>query len=91
MKSARIPTSAISNHKLSNTDNGNAYDVSATEANVVAVIMHPTKSLLAGETIPMQNDIYWNREEKQWFIDSWIAFGVTFNRPDCCGVVRKTV
>lgn len=88
VKTARIPKAAITGHKLSNARNGNAYDVSATEAKCAAVILHP-KSLLAGETIPLTSDIWFNREEKQWFIDSFLAFGVTVNRPDVCGRVLK--
>jgi len=88
VKTARIPTAAISGHLLSNAANSNAYDVSATEAKAVAVIMHPN-SLFAGETIPLQSDIWFNREEKQWFIDSFIAFAVTVRRPDVCGRVLR--
>lgn len=87
-KSARIPKAAITDHFLSNARNSNAYDVSASEAKAVAVILHP-KSFLAGETIPLTSDVWFNREEKQWFIDSWLSFGVTINRPDCCGAVFK--
>lgn len=87
-KTTRIPTSAITGHLLSNAANGSAYDVSATEAKAVAVLVHP-KSMLSGETIPLQSDIWFSKEEKQWFIDSFMAFGVTVNRPDCCGRVLK--
>lgn len=88
VKTARIPTAAIANHPLSNAGNSNAYNVSSTEAKAVAVILHP-KSLLAGETIPLTSDVWFNKEEKQWFIDSFLAFGVTVNRPDVCGAVYK--
>jgi hypothetical protein len=88
VKTARIPAAAISGHFLSNATNGNAYDISAAQAKCVAVILHP-KSLLAGETIPLTSDVWFNKEEKQWFIDSFLAFGVTVNRPDCCGAVFK--
>jgi hypothetical protein len=88
ISTARIPKVAIANHRLSNVANGMAYDVSATEAKAVAVIMHP-KSLLAGETIPLQSDIWFSKEEKQWFIDSFMAFAVTVNRPDVCGRVLR--
>lgn len=88
VKTARIPTGAITNHKLSNANNSNAYDLTAEEADAVAVILHP-KSLLAGETIPLTSDIWFSREEKQWFIDSFLAFGVTVSRPDVCGTVNK--
>lgn len=86
----RIPKAAITGHYLSNAENSNAYDVSATEARAVAVILHP-KSLLVGETIPLTTDVWFNKEEKKWFIDSWISFGAGPRRPDVCGVVRHTV
>lgn len=88
VSTARIPTAAISNHKLSNAANSNAYDVSNDESDAVAVILHP-RSLLAGETIPLTSEIYYSKVEKQWFIDSFMAFGVTVNRPDVCGAVFK--
>ncbi len=88
VKTTRIPTAVNSSHFLSNEANGNAYNVDATEARTVAVIMHP-RSLLAGETIPLTSDIWFNREEKQWFIDSFLSFAVTVNRPDLCGRVLK--
>lgn len=88
-QTARIPTAAISGHFLSNAGNGNAYDLSALEANAVAIIMHPM-SLLAGETIPLTSDVFYSKIELQWFIDSYMAFGVANRRPDVLGVVRKT-
>lgn len=88
VSTARIPEAAITGHKLSNDANGNAYDVSAAEADAVAVILHP-RSLLAGETIPLTNKIYYSDVELQWFIDSYLAFGVSVNRPDVCGAVFK--
>lgn len=88
VSTARIPKAAITGHKLSNADNSNAYDVSASEAKAVAVLLHP-RSLLAGETIPLTTQIYYSKEELQWFIDSYLAFGVSVNRPDCCGAVFK--
>lgn len=88
VKTARIPTAAITGHLLSNAANSNAYNVSSTEAKSVAIILHP-KSLFAGETIPLQSDIWFSKEEKQWFIDSFLAFAVTVNRPDVCGRVLK--
>ena len=87
---ARIPNQAVTGHFLSNPDNGNAYDLTATEANAVAVVMHP-QSLLAGETIGMTSEVFYSQVEKQWFIDSYMAFGVSPRRPDVLGVVRKTV
>lgn len=86
ISTARIPTAAITGHKLSNAGNSNAYDVSAAEAKAVAVIMHP-QSLLAGETIPLTSKVHYSDTELQWFIDSYTAFGVSNRRPDVCGAV----
>lgn len=86
VETARIPETEIVGHDLSNPANGNAYDIVGTQANAVAVILHP-KSFLAGETIPLQSDVYFDKIEKTWFIDSWFSFAVTINRPDCTGAV----
>jgi hypothetical protein len=88
VKTARIPETAVTDHFLSNAQNSNAYDLTASQAKAVAVILHP-KSLLAGETIPLTSDVWFSKEEKQWFIDSFLAFGVAINRPDTCGAVFK--
>lgn len=88
VKTARIPQAAIVGHDLSNASNSYAYDVSAAEAKAVAVLFHP-KGLWAGETIPLTSDVWFNREEKQWFIDSFLAFAVGIYRPDVCGAVFK--
>ena len=88
VSTARIPTSAITGHFLSNPDNSNAYDVSAAEADAVAVLLHP-RSLLAGETIPLTAKIHYSDIELTYFVDSYMAFAVTVNRPDVCGCVFK--
>ena len=81
MKTARIPRSANLSHLL-----GDAYNITAKDARAAAVILHP-RSLLAGETIPLTSDVYYDRKELQWFIDSHLAFGVNVNREDLCGAV----
>ena len=86
VETARIPNAAITGHLLSNAANSNAYDVSAAEAKAKAIIMHP-RSLLAAETIPMTPDIWYNKEELSWYIQSIMAYGVTVNRPDLGGAV----
>lgn len=88
MQTARIPTAAITGHKLSNAANSMAYDLTAGQAKAAAVILHPW-SLLAGETIPVTSDVFYDKVEKQWFIDSMMAFAVSNRRPDVCGVVNK--
>jgi len=83
----RIPKAAIVGHALSTTANGNFYDVSAAEAKTEALLLHPS-AILAGETIPLTSDVYFSKIERQWFIDSFMAYGANFNRPDGAYAVR---
>lgn len=70
------------NHELlSNAANGYAYDITEADARCLALILHP-KSLLAGETIPLTSKVYYVEQELQWFVDSYLSYGVTSNRSD---------
>ncbi len=77
----RMPTAAITGHLLSTAANGNFYDIDAAEARTEALIMHPS-ALMVGETIPLTSDVYFDKIERQWFIDSFQAYGANFKRPD---------
>jgi len=88
LETARIPQQPITNHPLSNSSNTNAYDVTAADAKATAVLMHP-RGLLSGEAIPLKSKNWYNHEELQWFLDTYVAFGVTPARPDLCGAVFK--
>jgi hypothetical protein len=71
--------SNIASHELSNARNSNAYNGDFTKH--VATAFAP-RSLLAGETIPLQSKIFFSDVRKLWFIDAWTAFGVTPNRAE---------
>lgn len=88
VSTTRIPTAPIVGNVMSDAKNSNFYDIDANEAKTKAIIMHP-KALFAAETIPLTSKVYYNDEELQWFIDSYMAFGVNFDRPDCSRVVRS--
>lgn len=92
MKTNRFPAQADvgQTHFLSNAGNGNAYDVTQADANCVALLLMP-KALLAGETIPLTSKVYYSDVELQWFIDSYLAYGVTPNRSEHAGGVFKYV
>lgn len=75
-------------HFLSNAGNGNAYDVTQDEVDCVAVLLMP-KALLAGETIPLTSKVYYDDKELQWFIDSYLAYGVTPNRAEMAAALFK--
>ena len=81
-KTNRFPTEinvdGTNDHYLSNAGNGLAYNVTATDLEAMAVLLMP-KALLAGETIPLTSKVYYVDQEFQWFIDSYLSFGVTPN------------
>lgn len=83
ISTARIPTQPIDSHLL-----GADYNINALQASAVAVIVAP-ESLLVGETIPLTSDVWFDKKERQWFIDSFIAYGAAPRRPDVTGVVFK--
>tara|TARA_R110002096_G_scaffold110795_6_gene241981 strand:+ start:3701 stop:4771 length:1071 start_codon:yes stop_codon:yes gene_type:complete len=76
-------------HYLSNAGNGNAYDVTANDVKCIALFLQP-KALLAGETIPLTSKVYYSDIELQWFIDSYLAFGVTPNRAEMAAGIFLT-
>ena len=75
-------------HYLSNAGNNNAYDVDAADFNCAAVLLMP-KALLAGETIPLTSKVYYVDQEFQWFVDSYLSFGVTPNRAEMAGALFR--
>lgn len=78
--------STISSHLLSNAGNSNAYDGDFTKD--VAVAFSP-RALLAGETIPLTTDVFWDPKMKMWFVDAYEAFAVGPNRAEFAGVISK--
>ncbi|BAG70390.1 major head protein [Ralstonia phage RSB1] len=84
--SNNLPTTNISGHELSNAGNSNAYDGDFTK--VVAAAFSP-KALLAGETIPLTPDVFYDPISKMWFIDAHTSFGVTPDNPAYAGVLLK--
>lgn len=75
-------------HFLSNAGNGNAYNVAQPDVHCEVLLLMP-KALLAGETIPLTSKVYWSDVELQWFIDSYLAYGVTPNRAEMAGGIFR--
>lgn len=76
------PKTNITGHQLSNARNGNAFDGDFTK--LVATAFAPN-SLLAGETIPLMTNVWWDDATKGYYIDSWLAFSATPNRNEYSG------
>jgi hypothetical protein len=82
ISSNNVPNSVIAAHLLSNTANGSAYDGDFSK---LAILAFSPRALLAGETIPLTSDVFYDKLTKQWFIDSHISYGVTPNRAEYAG------
>jgi hypothetical protein len=74
----------ISGNLLSNVRNSNAYDGNFTK---VAGLAFSPRALLAGETIPLTSDVFYDKLLKSWVIDSHLSFGVTQNRNEYAGAI----
>lgn len=74
----------VSNHELSSTANSNAYNGDFTK--VVAAAFSP-RALLAGETISLTSEVFYDQVSKSHYVDSFLSFGATPNRPEFSGVV----
>lgn len=65
---------------------GTSYEVDATK--VVALAMAP-RALLAGETIALTGDVFYDKLSKSWYVDAHLAFAAGPNRPEFAGLILK--
>ena len=75
--SNNLPNSVITGHKLTTTFNNFDGDFSKT----VASIFSP-KAVMAGATIPVESDVFYEKMYKSWVVDSHLAFSVGPNRAE---------
>lgn len=90
LKAYGVPVVSSTNLPAGQVVSGNllgaAYDGDFTK--VVAAAFSP-RALLAGETIPLTTDVFWDKITKQWFVDAHLSYGVTPNRAEFAGVILK--
>ena len=84
VSSNNVPNTNITAHQLSTSANGNAYNADFTK--LVGLAFSP-KALLAGETIPLESDVFYDKIYKSWFVDSHTSFGVTPDRAEFAGSI----
>lgn len=84
ISSTNIPNTNVTGHFLSNARNGNAYDGDFTK---LAGLAFSPRALLGGETIPLTSDVYYEKLEKSWFVDSHLSYAVTPNRAEYAGAI----
>lgn len=82
ISSNNVPNSNITGHLLSNARNSNAYDGDFSK---LAALAFSPRALLAGETISLTSDVFYDKLTKQWFVDSHLAFAVAPNRNEFAG------
>lgn len=82
------PHDGLTHHLLSNANNSNRYDVSAAMQAAQAVV-YGSDALLAGRTISLQGDIFFDKKTKGYFIDSWFAEGAIPDRYDNIAIVNS--
>lgn len=95
LKAIGVPI--IKSTNLANTDTVTTPDVTAELmggdyagdfSKVLAVIGSP-KALLAGETISLESDVFYDKLSKSWYVDAHMAFAATTDRHEHAGVILK--
>lgn len=75
--SNNLPNTTVTGHKLTSDYNDFDGDFSKT----VASIFSP-KAVMAGATIPVESDVFYEKLYKSWVVDSHLAFSVGPNRAE---------
>ena len=86
--SNRFPTfkQEQAHHLLSNEDNGYRYDPIA-EMNGAVAVLFTADALLVGRTIEVTGDIFYEKKEKTYYIDTFMAEGAIPDRWEAVSVV----
>lgn len=79
-----LPRNQVTNHELSNARNKMAFDGDFSK--LVLTAFSPD-ALLAGETVPLSTDVWWDQKSKGYFIDAWLAFSAAAARAEKAGVI----
>lgn len=85
LSSNNLPNTNITGHFLSNTFNGNAYDGDFTKT--VAAIFSP-RAIMAGETIPVTSDVFFDKLMLSWCVQSYLSFAVGPNRAEYAAEIK---
>ena len=86
--SNRFPTFVqdAPHHLLSNEDNGYRYDPTS-EMNGAVAVLFTADALLVGRTIEVTGDIFYEKKEKTYYIDTFMAEGAIPDRWEAVSVV----
>jgi hypothetical protein len=79
-----LPTTNITGHLLSNSDNGNAYDGDFSKLKALAFA---PQAILAGSTVPLTGSVDWSPEYLHWMVTSYLAYAVGPRRAEYAGAL----
>lgn len=79
LSSNNLPNTNVTGHFLSNAFNGNMYDGDFSKT--VAAIFSP-RAIMAGETIPVTADVFFDKLMLSWCVQSYLSFAVGPNRAE---------
>ena len=79
LSSNNLPNTNITGHFLSNAFNSNMYDGNFSKT--VAAIFSP-RAIMAGETIPVTSDVFFDKLMLSWCVQSYLSFAVGPNRAE---------
>lgn len=88
MSTANLPNGVIA----TNDDSGNSVGrllgsgYAGDFSKVVALAMSP-KAVLAGETISLTSDVFYDKLSKSWYVDAHLSFAATPDRAEYSGVI----
>lgn len=83
-----LPTSAVASHQLSTAGNSNAFNVSAAEAKICALMLHPD-ALIAIQAIPLKPELHVDPRNKNTYMDVHSAITVGVRNPVFAGALYK--
>lgn len=85
-----IPTTAITAHQLSTTNNGNAFNTTAAEASAEMIIFSKALSLVTVTAQPWTSKKWTSDEEMCDIIDCYSMLTIDTRRPDTVAPIRVT-
>lgn len=91
VQSTAFPKAAITNHILSTTVNGNAFNATAADITGEIIIFSKSMSLLTVTAQPFTSRMYDDQTNMTYVLDCFTMYTVDIRRPDTVGVVLVTV
>ena len=90
VQSTAFPKTAQTNHILSTSGNGNAFDVTAADIKGEIIVFSKSMSLLTVTAKPFTSRFYDDQTNMTWVLDCFTMYTVAMRRPDTVGVVFVT-